>query len=90
MKIQISQPKEKNSYNKHILDSIKANNENKPFIIDLQNQHKQQNIWMAFIDNEKYNEDEQLKIIIIVYHGEKKENIEQDIQELKPIKKLKR
>jgi hypothetical protein len=80
IKSQISQPKSKESYKKHITDSINASENDKPFIIDVQEKHKYKNIWMAFIDNNKLNTDEELKIIILVYHGENKikENIKME------------
>jgi hypothetical protein len=92
IRYQISQPKSEESYKKHIIDAINASDNDKPFIIDVQKKHKHKNIWMAFIDNNNWNTDEQLKFIIVVYHGENiiKENIkieDNDKKDIMPVVK---
>jgi hypothetical protein len=78
-KTQISQPKTKESYQKHIKDPIR-NYENKtPYILDLQKENIYNNVWMAFMDNIDFSINNKLKLIILVYHGEKfKELTEQN------------
>jgi hypothetical protein len=82
IKGEISHPNTDNSYKKHIYDPYNAHINNKPFSIDIQQKHKNKNIWMAFIDNEKFinkyldDDVEKMKLIITVYHGEKKLNFQ--------------
>ena len=46
---QFSKPRSTNSHKKHIIDSINAEKDNKPFMIDLTEEDKQNSIWQAFI-----------------------------------------
>ena len=46
---QFSKPRSTDSHKKHIIDSINAKNENKPFIIDLDDEDKKNSTWQAFI-----------------------------------------
>lgn len=76
----ISRPQTDNSYKKHIVDTYNAKLTDKPFIIDIHDKFRYDNVWMAFIDNhefiDKYFDDNKLKLIITVYHGKKKYEID--------------
>lgn len=49
--VQISMPDpDKDSYKKHIIDTIKKTKNNEPFILDLKQKYKNNNIWEGFID----------------------------------------
>jgi len=74
--IQISQPATDNSYKKHIVAGYNAYKDNKKWKIDVNKDDIEKNSWMAFIDNIESNKkhfplDNQLKIIFMIYHGEK-------------------
>ncbi len=73
-----SRPHEDNSYKKHIVDTYNAHIKNKPFSLD--NHDIYENEWNAYIDNykfiDKYFDDNKLKLIITVYHGKKRYEID--------------
>lgn len=73
-RVKITQPESEYSYKRHITDMINANFTKIPQRVDISKEYMYNNIWMTFIDNEKFN-DGILKIIILVYHGERMKNI---------------
>ncbi len=82
----ISQPDTTSSYHKNFISTLKLFEKNKIDAGRVEETDNFKNLWFGIIDNEKFytEKDYQLKIILIVYHGEKYKtmcNIEDDISE---------
>jgi hypothetical protein len=74
------------SYKNHILDSYNAHIKQKPYIHNIpMDQYQYKNIWAVFIDNKEYHNNHiddlgnDLIMIVIIYHGEKRFQIEQKL-----------
>jgi len=82
IKAKITRPDTYNSllsYKSHILDSYNAYKKNQPYIHNIPlDKYKHKNVWAAFVDNKKLHKNhvdeigEDLILIILVYHGEKR------------------
>ncbi len=96
----ISRPDDNSSYQKNFTSTLKLYEQNKIDAGRVEEIDKFRNLWFGIIDNEKFytEKDYQLKIILIVYHGEKykimcendndTENEDNDYQNIKYSKRL--
>jgi hypothetical protein len=63
--IQTTVPKSVNSYKKHIEDPVRNAENNKPFSVDVHEEHRAIDNWQLFID------DRENRVVITIWHGTK-------------------
>jgi hypothetical protein len=96
----ITFPESETTYKRHFIDTLKSHENNKIDGGRVEEKDNFKNLWFGIIDNEKFHQekDYQLKIILIVYHGEKykemcknieddEDNYDTDDTDLEPTKK---